>query len=155
MKIRKGYVGNSSSSCFICDTNLSDIEIRTILNSLVDAWNTRCSILNKKTESNSTYEDMFNGPHPGSKDFDQYLQSYFGDMALNTKDKTINNSAERITQPTIRHRLIPTERMTISSLFDANAPRPSTEPINAATGKISYKYRGAPHMTYKNACHAL
>ena len=48
-------------------------------------------------------------------------------------------SAERITQPTIRQRLMPTERITINSLFEARVPKPNTAPIKAEIGKISYK----------------
>ena len=60
-------------------------------------------------------------------------------MHLSAKDKTISSKAERITQPTIRHKLIPTERITISSLLDAKAPNPITAPIKAEIGKISYR----------------
>ena len=60
--------------------------------------------------------------------------------SLKANDNTTKSIAERITQPTIRQRLIPDARITISSLFEAKVPKPRTAPINAEIGKISYKY---------------
>ena len=93
MKIRNGYVGNSSSSCFICNTKLSETEIKKILQSIVDLWNTSTSILYPNDHSKMTYNEMFNGPYPGGREYDKYLNPYI-DIGEHTKDKIIIESAE-------------------------------------------------------------
>lgn len=92
MKIRNGYVGNSSSSCFICNTNLSLTEIESILHDMISLWNK----ITNTDDPDLTYDDVFIGPYAGGPQYDKFLATWYGEYnspaTERTKDKIIIES---------------------------------------------------------------
>lgn len=83
MKIRKGFVSNSSSSSFICDTDRPAEQIEKELRELLE-------IYNKLTNRAIPYEETFDNIYIGGKEDQDYLSSWDGD--INVIGKTIINS---------------------------------------------------------------
>ena len=75
MKIRKGFVSNSSTSSFVCDTELSIPEIKKNLQKMVNFYN-------DMFRQNNTFEDMFKEPFEGSDSQDDFYIEYFGGNVL-------------------------------------------------------------------------
>jgi len=60
MKIRNGFVSNSSSSCFICDVDMTPKEAKELLKIILDCYNTMM-------EEEEKYEDVFGTVCIGTK----------------------------------------------------------------------------------------
>lgn len=69
MKLRLGFVSNSSSSSFICRTDKTEEEIILFLTKLLDLYN-------EATGTTLKYEDCFQQPRMGSKNDEKYLKDW-------------------------------------------------------------------------------
>jgi len=80
MKIRTGFVSNSSSSSFICRKKMTIEEATEKTKILLDAYN-------KLFDKNLKYEEVFFPPYKGSKKYDEELKRwhYIGPTDKNNK----------------------------------------------------------------------
>lgn len=74
MKVRTGFVSNSSSSSFVCKTKMSPEEVEMILCRMVDVYHDRNK--NHPFYGKETYETMFEKPFYGSGAYDEQLSDY-------------------------------------------------------------------------------
>jgi len=87
MKIRNGFVSNSSSSSFICDTEISLEKVKEKLVLMVDFYN-------DLNDEDNDFEDIFNEPFISD---DSYCKSDWADYyeaMRNSKGKIIIESAQ-------------------------------------------------------------
>ena len=71
MKIREGFVSNSSSSSFICRVNMDTNEAKEILIKLL-------ALYNGAMDTNYIYEKVFYDPYVGDKKYENELNKYYG-----------------------------------------------------------------------------
>ncbi len=93
MKIRTGFVSNSSSSSFICKTKMPPYKVEMILRRMVDVYHDRNK--DQLIYENETYETMFEKPFYGSKAYDEALDDYisfYKRTDMTTKGKLIIES---------------------------------------------------------------
>jgi hypothetical protein len=69
MKLRLGFVSNSSSSCFICSTDKTEEEVLHLLNKMIELYN-------EASGESYTFDDVFLQPKMGSKKLDDELEDY-------------------------------------------------------------------------------
>jgi len=86
MKIRQGFVSNSSSSSFICDTKMNAEEIETQLRKMLDGFN-------MMMDTNYKFEDCFCNPymvsgkiHEGFEEYYPCLKNAKGKIAIDSVD---------------------------------------------------------------------
>ena len=90
MKIRQGFVSNSSSSSFVCDISMPLDEIKKKLNLMLDTYN-KLHIIEKQ------YDDVFREPFIGDEKYEKDSISFFRkhyDNLPTVEDKVIIESAD-------------------------------------------------------------
>lgn len=90
MKIRNGFVSNSSSSSFICSTKLNLDQVKNKLDIMVEMYN---RLYNAK----ETFDDMFEYPYVISKtNIEGYKEriSYFGGGSVSIGDIIIDSAGD-------------------------------------------------------------
>jgi hypothetical protein len=108
MKIRSGFVSNSSSSSFICSTKMNLDQVRNKLNIMVEMYN-------RLFDAQETFDSMFEDPYVISRiNIEGYKKtiSYFGGGRVAIGD-TIINSTDDNSIPWMLH-------TAIEDLFHAN-----------------------------------
>ena len=71
MKIRKGFVSNSSTTSFICEVDFGPEKMKQLLQELVDFYNKWCGKEYK-------FEDIFKDPYTGTEEDVQFFDDFFG-----------------------------------------------------------------------------
>jgi len=86
MKIRRGYVSNSSSSSFVCSTKMSVDEVREKLEKMVE-------FLNEFDDENLTFDEIFRDPFIADEEYcgGEWADHY--PTIKNSKGKIIIESA--------------------------------------------------------------
>ena len=80
MKIRNGFVSNSSSESFLCRTNYTVEETKNILQKMLDFYNEIFKI-------ELTFEDVFVMPYISTKEYLEDMKDY--DSYLNFKENDV------------------------------------------------------------------
>ncbi len=91
MKVRNGFVSNSSSSCFVCNTEMSTEEMSEKLHALYDFW----VAWDGDTESwyGNSFESMFDEPYEMSKEQAEEMNEGWGSN-IKEGDKIIDSASD-------------------------------------------------------------
>ena len=87
MKIRTGFVSNSSSSSFICDTSMSLAEVDKKLRIMYNF----AKEFDFFGYESLDFEDMFNEPFIATKKYEREMQKDWGSAPLEIEGKIIIN----------------------------------------------------------------
>ena len=92
MKIRNGFVSNSSSSCFICDSHYgkkyTPEQAKEILIEMTDAYNTIFSLYNNEFEK-VRYDEVFEDPRYVNQSDIDMLRQFHRDVKEDSIDKDL------------------------------------------------------------------